>query len=184
MTVKIERMSGDEYRNLNIDYGYYATPVGDMLIASTRRGICCIEFADDRNYALQLLCKRFAKSVQRMRCTAFHDMALSFFYPQKSFSDEIRLHLYGTDFQVKVWKALLDIPFGGTSTYRDIANAIGNPGALRAVGTAVGRNPVAVIIPCHRVLRSDGGIGGYYWGTDKKKIILWWEKTCNKTNTV
>lgn len=168
----IERMSGDEYRNLEIDYGYYTTPVGDVLIASSARGICCIEFADNRDNALQLLCRRFTKSIQRMRHTAFHDKALRYFYSENDFQDEIRLHLYGTDFQIEVWKALLDIPLGGVSTYGDIALAIGNPGATRAVGTAIGRNPVAVIVPCHRVSRSDGGIGGYYWGTDKKKMIL------------
>ena len=90
-------------------------------------------------------------------------------------SDEIVLHLYGTDFQIEVWKALLEIPFGKTSTYSDIAKAINNPRALRAVGTAIGRNPVAILVPCHRVLRSDGGIGGYYWGIEKKKILLEWE---------
>ena len=90
-------------------------------------------------------------------------------------SNEIVLHLYGTDFQIKVWRALLEIPFGNTSTYSDIAKAINNPRALRAVGTAIGRNPVAILVPCHRVLRSDGGIGGYYWGIEKKKILLEWE---------
>lgn len=177
MRFRIERMTDSEYRNLNIDYGFYSTPVGEILIASTVRGICCIELADDRDEALQLLCKRFAKSLQRMHRTEFHDLALRFFSKnERRSSDEIVLHLYGTDFQIEVWRALLDVPFGETSTYSDIAKAIDNSRALRAVGTAIGRNPVAILVPCHRILRSDGGIGGYYWGIEKKKILLEWEK--------
>lgn len=177
MRFRIERMTDSEYRNLNIDYGFYSTPVGEILIASTVRGICCIELADDRDEALQLLCKRFSKSLQRMHRTEFHDLALRFFSKnERRSSDEIVLHLYGTDFQIEVWRALLDVPFGETSTYSDIAKAIDNSRALRAVGTAIGRNPVAILVPCHRILRSDGGIGGYYWGIEKKKILLEWEK--------
>lgn len=176
MRFRIERMTDCEFRNLNIDYGFYNTPVGEILIASTVRGICCIEFADNRDEALQLLCKRFAKSSQQIHSTEFHNQALRFFGKDgRLSSDEIVLHLYGTDFQIEVWRALLEIPFGKTSTYSDIAKAINNPRALRAVGTAIGRNPVAILVPCHRVLRSDGGIGGYYWGIEKKKILLEWE---------
>ena len=102
---------------------------------------------------------------------------LCFFSKDESpISDEIVLHLYGTDFQIDVWRVLLEIPFGKTSTYSEIAMAINNPRALRAVGTAIGRNPVAILVPCHRVLRTDGGIGGYYWGIEKKKKLLEWEK--------
>lgn len=176
MRFRIERMTDSEFRNLNIDYGFYNTPVGEILIASTVRGICCIEFADNRDEALQLLCKRFAKSSQQIHPAEFHNQALRFFDKDgRLSSDEIVLHLYGTDFQMEVWRALLEIPFGKTSTYSDIAKAINNPRALRAVGTAIGRNPVAILVPCHRVLRSDGGIGGYYWGIEKKKILLEWE---------
>lgn len=176
MRFRIERMTDSEFRNLNIDYGFYNTPVGEILIASTVCGICCIEFADNRDEALQLLCKRFAKSSQQIHPTEFHNQALRFFDKDgRLSSDEIVLHLYGTDFQIEVWRALLEIPFGKTSTYSDIAKAINNPHALRAVGTAIGRNPVAILVPCHRVLRSDGGIGGYYWGIEKKKILLEWE---------
>lgn len=177
MKFRIERMTESEYRNLNIDYEFYSTPVGEILVASTSRGICCIELADNHDEALQLLCKRFAKSFQRMCHTEYHDWALRFFSKnERRSSDEIVLHLYGTNFQIEVWSALLEIPFGKTSNYSEIAKAINNPKALRAVGTAIGRNPVAILIPCHRVLRSDGGIGGYYWGIEKKKILLEWEK--------
>ena len=193
MRFRIERITDCEFCNLNIDYGFYNTPVGEILIASTVRGICCIELADNRDEALQLLCKRFAKSShrdealqllckrfakssQQIHPAEFHNQALRFFNKDERLSsDEIVLHLYGTDFQMKVWRALLEIPFGKTSTYSDIAKAINNPRALRAVGTAIGRNPVAILVPCHRVLRSDGGIGGYYWGIEKKKILLEWE---------
>ena len=175
MRFRIERITDCEFRNLNIDYGFYNTPVGEILIASTVRGICCIELADNRDEALQLLCKRFAKSRTDLKRTPFHELALKAINNDDS-SDEIVLHLHGTEFQIQVWKALLEIPFGETSTYSDIAKAINNPRALRAVGTAIGRNPVAILIPCHRVLRSDGGIGGYYWGIEKKKKLLEWEK--------
>lgn len=177
MRFRIERMTDAEYRNLNIDYGFYSTPVGEILVASTFRGICCIEFADDHDEALQLLCKRFTKSSLQIHRTEYHDMALLFLNNgELKSSDDIVLHLYGTNFQIKVWRALLEISLGETSTYRDMAKAINNPQALRAVGTAIGRNPVAILIPCHRVLRSDGGIGGYYWGIEKKKILLEWER--------
>lgn len=177
MKFRIERMAESEYRNLKIDYGFYSTPVGEILVASTSRGICCIELADNRDEALQLLCKRFAKSFQREGHTEYHDLALRFFCKKERLSsEETVLHLYGTDFQIDVWGALLDIPFGKTSTYSEIAMAINNPRALRAVGTAIGRNPVAILVPCHRVLRSDGGIGGYYWGIEKKKKLLEWER--------
>ena len=177
MRFRIERMTDSEFRNLNIDYGFYNTPVGEILVASTSRGICCIELADNRDEALQLLCKRFAKSFQREGHTEYHDLALRFFCKnERQSSEETVLHLYGTDFQIDVWGALLDIPFGKTSTYSEIAMAINNPRALRAVGTAIGRNPVAILVPCHRVLRSDGGIGGYYWGIEKKKKLLEWER--------
>lgn len=183
MRFRIERMTDCEFRNLNIDYGFYNTPVGEILIASTVRGICCIELADNRDEALQLLCRRFAKSSQQIHPTEFHNQALRFFDKDgRLSSDEIVLHLYGTDFQIEVWRALLEIPFGKTSTYSDIAKAINNPRALRAVGTAIGRNPVAILVPCHRVLRSDGGIGGYYWGIEKKKKLLWLENILDREN--
>lgn len=181
MKFRIEGMTDAEFRNLNIYYGFYDTPLGEMLIASTSRGICCIEFADNHVEALQLLCKRFSKSSLLLQHTAFHSMALQFFSEvAEDCSCEIIFHLYGTDFQIEVWGALLEIPVGKISTYSDVARAINKPRALRAVGTAIGRNPVAVLIPCHRVLRSDGGIGGYYWGIEKKKMILEWERIYKK----
>jgi AraC family transcriptional regulator of adaptative response/methylated-DNA-[protein]-cysteine methyltransferase len=88
---------------------------------------------------------------------------------------EIKLHLKGTQFQLKVWEALLTIPMGQLSTYRNIAEKIGNPAASRAVGTAIGGNPVAYLIPCHRVIQSSGDIGGYMWGSTRKAAIIGWE---------
>ena len=89
--------------------------------------------------------------------------------------EECTLHLWGTDFQLSVWKALLFVEKGTTATYSDIARLIGKPRALRAVGTAVGKNPVAVVIPCHRIIRSDGNIGNYHYGVEIKKCMLFWE---------
>jgi AraC family transcriptional regulator, regulatory protein of adaptative response / methylated-DNA-[protein]-cysteine methyltransferase len=88
---------------------------------------------------------------------------------------EIKLHLKGTDFQLKVWETLLRIPMGGLTTYKDIAGRIGNPQASRAVGTAVGDNPVAYLIPCHRVIQSTGVIGQYHWGAGRKTAMIGWE---------
>jgi AraC family transcriptional regulator of adaptative response/methylated-DNA-[protein]-cysteine methyltransferase len=90
-------------------------------------------------------------------------------------SREVRLHVRGTNFQIQVWRALLSVPFGHTSSYGKIAGKIGRPGAARAVGRAVGDNPVAFLIPCHRVLRGDGGLGGYRWRPDRKAAMLAWE---------
>ena len=173
MRFRIERMTDTEFRSLNIRYGFYNTPVGEMLIASTPHGICCVEFADNHAEALRLLDKRFSRSSLLMQHTVFHNMVLQFLTNDDDDpSREVMFHLYGTDFQIEVWRALLEIPSGKTSTYSGVARAINRPRALRAVGAAIGRNPVAVLIPCHRVLRSDGGIGGYYWGTEKKKMLL------------
>ena len=90
--------------------------------------------------------------------------------------ETVPLHLKGTEFQLRVWKELLNIPFGETTTYKDIAAALQTPKAFRAVGSAIGENPVSVLIPCHRVLRTDGALGGYHWGLERKVRLLEWEK--------
>ena len=101
--------------------------------------------------------------------------ALFIFTQDWSKLKEIKLHLKGTDFQLKVWEALLKIPMGGLTTYGDIASGINHPKAFRAVGTAVGENPVALLIPCHRVIRSTGELGNYHWGDVRKTAIIGWE---------
>lgn len=189
--VHITRMTDSEYfKGLEIHYFYYDTPIGMILVSSTNKGICSIEFADDMNFAYLSLKSRFSEAVIMEKEENIHKSVFLAFGMQNSFisglsciqfaQHEIKsifLHLRGTDFQLEVWKALLNIPFGELVTYNDIAKLVGKPGACRAVGTAIGKNPVSFVIPCHRVIRKDGNIGGYYWGTEKKKKILEWEKS-------
>ena len=164
--VSIQSMTPDEYSNggasLSISYGYASTPFGEILIASTPRGVCSLEFADNREEALESLRAKFPN-------------ARFLPAPYESHPEQITLHLKATPFQLKVWSALLTIPVGATATYGSIAQAIGQPGASRAVGAAVGANPVALLIPCHRVILSTGRTGNYHWGPFRKQAILAWE---------
>jgi AraC family transcriptional regulator of adaptative response/methylated-DNA-[protein]-cysteine methyltransferase len=177
--ISIEGMTPAEYRDggkqLYIRYSFAISPFGNILIASTPKGICHLAFFEDRReYALATLIKRFphaafAESADSMHSQAIHIFALGGNLP------EIKLHLKGTPFQLKVWQALLQIPLGGLSTYGRLAADINNPAAARAVGTAIGSNPVAFLIPCHRVIQASGMIGGYMWGPERKTAILGWE---------
>ena len=169
-----EAMSPGEYAKrgdgLSIRWGWFDSPFGEMLALGTARGICGMAFAAE--------CGRDA---------AFSDMSMR--WPAASFAEDpapiadwvraaprgsgqARLHLFGPPFQVKVWEALLSIPSGAVTTYSEIARAIGKPTAVRAAGTAVGRNPVSWLIPCHRVLRRSGELGGYHWGLPVKRALL------------
>ncbi|WP_338438811.1 MGMT family protein [Synechococcus elongatus] len=107
--------------------------------------------------------------------TATAAIAQQLFHQETVDPDLFRLHVYGTAFQQKVWRSLLQIPRGSRTTYRDLATAIGKPSAARAVGNAVGKNPIAYLIPCHRVVRQSGELGGYRWGCDRKQQLLAWE---------
>ncbi|MEM7240670.1 MAG: bifunctional helix-turn-helix domain-containing protein/methylated-DNA--[protein]-cysteine S-methyltransferase [Pseudomonadota bacterium] len=155
--------------DLNIAYGYVDTPYGEMLIMWTPRGICGLGFTDvkGRDWTYQDLVKRWPKAKyfeDQDKARVFADTLLA--------GKEARLHLMGQPFQLKVWEALLAIPSGEVTTYSTIAEHIGNPKAVRAVGTAVGRNPISWLVPCHRVLRKSGGLGGYHWGLPVKRTIL------------
>jgi AraC family transcriptional regulator of adaptative response/methylated-DNA-[protein]-cysteine methyltransferase len=157
---------------LTIAWGWFDTPFGLALVMGTHRGICGMGFAADMGEA-----------------AAFEDLQGR--WPLADFvEDAARLHpwvqaalggqaaplaLMGAPFQIKVWEALLRIPSGHVTSYGEIAAAIGNPKAVRAVGTAVGRNPISLLIPCHRALRKSGGLGGYHWGLPVKRAILAWE---------
>ena len=177
--VTIEGMTPGEYKNggenLFINYSFAATPFGDILIASTPKGICSMEFADDRMETFSSLQRKFPRARFRQTLDNIQQNALFIFTQDWSRLSEIKLHLKGTDFQMKVWEALLKIPMGGMTTYGDIAASIENPRACRAVGTAVGENPVAFLIPCHRVIRATGDIGNYHWGEIRKTAIIGWE---------
>ncbi len=177
--VNIERMTPGEYKNkgenLSIKYGFYETPFGKIIVASTPKGICHIGFANNEQRSLRILRDRYANATVEHKRDPIHLSVLRIFLDDWSNISRIKLHLKGTPFQLKVWEALLKIPFGQISTYGQIAEAIGYPTASRAVGTAIGSNPVAYLIPCHRVIKSTGVIGNYHWGDVRKMAIIGWE---------
>ena len=134
-----------------------------------------MEFADDHDAAFNSLRKKFPNARFTSIVDEVQQNALFIFTQDWSKLKEIKLHLKGTDFQLKVWETLLKIPVGGLTTYGDIAAGINNPRACRAVGTAVGENPVAFLIPCHRVIRASGELGNYHWGEIRKTAMIGWE---------
>lgn len=177
--VGIEAMTPGEYKNggagLVMDYGFVPSPFGEMLAASTAKGICHMAFVQDRASGIAALAAQFPAAKLRAQTTAQHMAVQAVFGKKRDDLPSVKLHLRGTDFQLKVWQALLRIPQGCLATYGDLAKEIGKPAAARAVGTAVGTNPVAYLIPCHRVIQSSGHIGGYMWGPDRKTAMIGWE---------
>jgi AraC family transcriptional regulator of adaptative response/methylated-DNA-[protein]-cysteine methyltransferase len=177
LSLKIEAMTPGEYARggdgVAIDYGFHPSPFGSALIMATPRGICGIAFADEgeEKKALADMMARWPKARFAPAPERTQKFAQQIFRPAKD-RDALGLHLLGTPWQIKVWQALLAIPEGRTSTYRAIAGLAGNPRGSRAVGLAVGRNPIAWIIPCHRVLGSNGALTGYHWGMERKRAML------------
>lgn len=177
--IKIEGMTPGEYKNggenLKINYSYSDTIFGKILVASTEKGICYIAFADDEAQTFQEFIRAYPKASLSNNSDSIQTNALGIFSNDWSQLNEIKLHLKGTDFQVKVWEALLKVPQGKLITYGKMAEKIGNPNASRAVGSAVGDNPVAFLIPCHRVIQSGGNFGQYHWGSTRKTAMIGWE---------
>ena len=177
--VSIEGMTPGEFKNggeqLQINYSFAETPFGNIIVASTAKGICHLAFADDEKASLNQLQLQFPKAQFRQVVDTIQQNALFIFTQDWKDLSKIKLHLKGTPFQIKVWEALLKIPMGDVSTYSGIANSINNPNASRAVGTAIGDNPVAFLIPCHRVIRSTGDFGQYHWGGIRKAAMIGWE---------
>jgi AraC family transcriptional regulator of adaptative response/methylated-DNA-[protein]-cysteine methyltransferase len=185
--ITIEGMTPGEFRNggaeLEINYSFAESPFGDILVASTPKGICYMAFVDraaeshkDAEAAAGLdLQSHFPNARFRQMTDLIQQNALYIFTQDWSRLQQIKLHLKGTDFQLKVWETLLKIPMGGLSTYKDVAGRLGNSRASRAVGSAVGDNPVAFLIPCHRVIQSVGAFGQYHWGATRKTAIIGWE---------
>ncbi|MGN8059303.1 methylated-DNA--[protein]-cysteine S-methyltransferase [Pedobacter sp. 22163] len=182
--VNIEGMTPGEYKNggenLHINYSFAESPFGNIIVASTSKGICHIAFYDDENIALANLQRQFPAAQYQQILDKEQQNALFIFSHDWSKLHQIKLHLKGTDFQLKVWEALLKIPMGKLATYGNIAKQLQNPNASRAVGTAIGDNPVAFLIPCHRVIQSSGALGGYHWGVNRKTAMIGWEAA--KTN--
>ena len=177
--VNIEGMTPGEYKNggenLTINYSFAESPFGNILVASTAKGICYIAFTEDEKEALQQLRAIFpAASYRQMVDMAQQNVLYIFTHDWKKLN-QIKLHLKGTEFQLKVWETLLKIPMGQLTTYGNIAKKIENPHASRAVGSAIGDNPVAFLIPCHRVIQSTGVFGQYHWGSIRKTAMIGWE---------
>lgn len=172
-----EAMSPGDYAKggagLEIVWGWTDSPFGPALVMGTEKGICGMAFASETGpeAAMADLCARWPDARFREDPAALAPWAKAAF----ATGGTPRLHLIGAPFQIKVWEALLHIPSGHVTTYSEIAGAIGTPRAIRAVGTAVGRNPVSWLIPCHRALRKSGGLGGYHWGLPMKRAMLAYE---------
>jgi AraC family transcriptional regulator, regulatory protein of adaptative response / methylated-DNA-[protein]-cysteine methyltransferase len=177
--INIEGMTPGEYKNggenLSINFSFAESPFGNILVASTPKGICYMTFNDDEQQAIFELQQRFPNATYKQITDLIQQNALYIFSHDWSKLDQVKLHLKGTAFQLKVWEALLKIPMGALTTYKTIASGIDNPNALRAVGTAIGQNPVAFIIPCHRVIQSAGTFGNYHWGSHRKRAMIGWE---------
>ncbi len=178
--IKIDGMTPAEYKNggsnLFINYSFAESPFGNLLVASTPKGICYMAFYEkDEMAAFALLQKYLPNAKFSQKTDLIQQNALFIFQNDWSKLNQIKLHLKGSTFQLKVWETLLKIPMGKFSTYGAIAKQIDNPNASRAVGTAIGSNPVAFLIPCHRVIQSSGVFGGYMWGATRKTALLGWE---------
>jgi AraC family transcriptional regulator of adaptative response/methylated-DNA-[protein]-cysteine methyltransferase len=182
--VSHEAMTPGDYKRrgegLEMVYGFHACPFGEALLIATERGVAGLAFVDEdkgqsRQDALVDMMQRWPKAryVEAPAKTALH--ARQIFASEWSRDQPGRLVMIGTDFDVRVWETLLKIPMGRAVSYTDIARHIGAPSASRAVGSAVGRNPISFVVPCHRVLRGDGSLGGYHWGLTRKRALIGWE---------
>ncbi len=182
--INVEGMTPAEYKNqgasLTIHYQYSPTVFGDILIASTPKGICHLSFVNNKELSLQNLKSGFCNAQFIHQTDDLQQNALAGFPRQNQSLRQIKLHLKGTPFQLKVWQALLEIPQGQLESYANIAKTIQMPTAQRAVGSAIGKNPIAYLIPCHRVIQSTGLFGNYLWGIDKKISLIGWDacQTC------
>jgi AraC family transcriptional regulator, regulatory protein of adaptative response / methylated-DNA-[protein]-cysteine methyltransferase len=159
---------------IHIQYGFHNSPFGESLIAVTERGLCALAFVQngDRQHLIDELVARWPAAQITPSQSATQKHARMIFGDS---GGNITLFVKGTNFQIRVWEALLRVPTGRAVTYEDLARSIGQPSAVRAVGAAVGQNPIAYLIPCHRVLRKSGVFGEYHWGSSRKKALLGWE---------
>lgn len=178
-----EAMSPGEWKarggGLTIRYGFHPSPFGLALVMATDRGLAGLAFADDeggREACFEDMARRWPNAVyvEDAEATAPY-IARAFDAGRWSAQEPLRVVLIGSDFQVRVWQSLLKIPFGKAVTYSDVARDIGQPTASRAVGAAIGRNPISFVVPCHRALGKSGALTGYHWGLTRKRAILGWE---------
>jgi AraC family transcriptional regulator of adaptative response/methylated-DNA-[protein]-cysteine methyltransferase len=182
--VSHEAMTPGDYKRrgegLEMAYGFHASPFGEALLIATDRGVAGLAFVDEdkgqtREDALADMMQRWPKARYVAATKKIAPHARQIFASEWSGDQPVRLVMIGTDFDVRVWETLLKIPMGRAVSYTDIARHIGAPSASRAVGSAVGRNPLSFVVPCHRVLRGDGNLGGYHWGLTRKRALIGWE---------
>ncbi|MGE6209228.1 bifunctional transcriptional activator/DNA repair enzyme AdaA [Aeromonas media] len=179
--VQLEAVTPGEYKQrgagLVIDHGVHDTPFGQAFVALTPRGVCNFSFLDDQAPEAPLAALAHSWPAAELRETPSRTQSVihTMFDGSKTPDRPISLHVSGTNFQISVWRALLQIPPARVVSYTQVASALGNPKAARAVGLAVGANPVALMIPCHRVIQQNGKLGGYHWGETRKQAIHAWE---------
>ncbi|WP_421215070.1 bifunctional transcriptional activator/DNA repair enzyme AdaA [Aeromonas jandaei] len=179
--VQLEAVTPGEYKQrgagLVIDHGVHDTPFGQAFVALTPRGVCNFSFLDEKapETPLAALAHSWPEAELREAPSRTQNVINTMFDGSKAPDRPISLHVSGTNFQISVWRALLQIPPAKVVSYAQVASAVGNPKAARAVGLAVGANPVALMIPCHRVIQQNGKLGGYHWGETRKQAIHAWE---------
>ena len=179
--IQLEGMTPGEYKQQGdgviLNYSVETSPFGDLLVVSSDKGICSIRFIDHRENIEEIVKQHFPKAHLKNNSPIWHQQIAEWF--EQDFSEHLQqklpLNLAGTPFQLQVWEALLTIPEGQLRTYQDIAEQIGKPKAVRAVATAIGQNPIAYLIPCHRVIRATGMVGEYHWQKGRKLALLAWE---------
>lgn len=179
--VKMEAMTPGEYRRggegLVLQYEVFPSSFGDILLVSSERGIQSLQFVDSLENGILETKNEFPNALWKEGESSEHQKIKDYFQKWILPQTPIPLYVYGTEFQLKVWKSLLKIPMGSVCTYGDIANSIGQTSAQRAVGTAIGKNPIAYLIPCHRVIQTSGLFGGYRWDPNRKRMIIAWEQS-------
>ncbi len=177
-------MRASDYRakgkGQRISFCCFATPLGTALIATTAKGLCSVKLGGDAAALKRLLTQEFSEAEISEKDSPALKKAIHRFFSGEGSLAQVPLDIRGTVFQCRVWEELRRIPRGETRTYKEIARAVGAPDAVRAVGSACGANPVALAVPCHRAIRTDGGLGGYAWGLSRKKRLLELEKPTKK----
>ncbi|HCA5018518.1 TPA: methylated-DNA--[protein]-cysteine S-methyltransferase [Acinetobacter baumannii] len=179
--IQLEGMTPGEYKQqgggVELNYSVETSPFGDLLVVSSDKGICSVRFVDHSENIQEIIKQYFPKAQLKNHSPIWHQQIAQWF--RQDFSEHLQqklpLNLAGTPFQLQVWEALLTIPEGQLRTYQDIAEQIGKPKAVRAVATAIGQNPIAYLIPCHRVIRATGMVGEYHWQKGRKLALLAWE---------
>ncbi|TGL41466.1 methylated-DNA--[protein]-cysteine S-methyltransferase [Leptospira perdikensis] len=179
--IKMEAMTPGEYKRggegLVLQYEVFPSSFGDILLVSSDRGIQSLQFIDSLEKGILDIKNEFPNALWKEGESHLHQKIKDYFQKWILPKTPIPLYVYGTEFQLKVWNSLLKIPMGSVCTYGDIANAIGQTSAQRAVGTAIGKNPIAYLIPCHRVIQTSGLFGGYRWDPNRKRMIIAWEQS-------